>query len=98
MNEREIFVAALEKPTAAERLQYLSYACGSDCTIRQRVESLLEMHEKTGEFLQIPLVDRLAEGVAPLEDSVGTAGDPTVPGTGRDGLGFLDHSQQPGSL
>jgi hypothetical protein len=97
MNEREIFSAALEKPTAAERSQYLSAACGGDSTLRQRVESLLQMHETTGEFLQIPVVDRLAEGAA-LEDSVGTAGDPTVCGAGRDGLGFLEPSQQPGSL
>ena len=35
------------------------------------------MHERTGEFLQTPLVERLAEGVAALEDAAETARDPS---------------------
>ena len=98
MNERDLFIAALEKPTAEGRSEYLSIACAGDSTLRQRVEGLLQMHANTGEFLQKPLVERLAEGVAALEDSAKTGRDPSAPPGGSHGLGFLSPSEQPGSL
>src|SRR5262245_34986204 len=98
MNEREIFFAALEKGTAQERSKYLSTACGSDSALRKRLDDLLRMHEKTGEFLQKPLVERLAEGVAILEEAAETDRDsPTRPNATHD-LGFLTPSNHPGSL
>ena len=41
MSEETIFVAALEKPTPAERAAYLEGACGDDEGLRRRVEALL---------------------------------------------------------
>jgi hypothetical protein len=98
MNERDIFLAALEQPTAEARSEYLSLACGGDPTLQQRVEGLLQMHEKTGEFLQKPLVERLVEGVAALEDAADTARDPSASPKKSVGLAFLGPSDQPGSL
>src|SRR5436190_14079747 len=98
MNERDIFLAALEQPTAEARSEYLSLACAGDPALQQRVEGLLQMHEKTGEFLQKPLVERLVEGVAALEAAAETVRDPSASPRGRDGLGFLSPSDQPGSL
>jgi eukaryotic-like serine/threonine-protein kinase len=47
LNEESLFVAALEKPTAAERQAFLEFACAGDSGLRQRVELLLAAHDKT---------------------------------------------------
>jgi serine/threonine protein kinase len=49
--DREIFDAALELNSAAERVAYLSGACGGDGALRERVEALLRAHEQAGGFL-----------------------------------------------
>jgi hypothetical protein len=98
MNERDIFIEALDQATAEERSEYLSVACAGDATLRQRVQALLHKHEQTGDFLQKPLVERLAEGVAALEDGAKTARDPSSTRQGTQNLGFLSPSNQPGSL
>jgi serine/threonine protein kinase/tetratricopeptide (TPR) repeat protein len=51
---KELFLAALEKDHAAERLAYLDEACGSDRDLRQRVDALLARHEAAGSFLEAP--------------------------------------------
>src|SRR5580692_5258851 len=51
MTEREIFIEALQKVTAAERSAYLDAACGTDRELRRRVEQLLAEHEREGSFL-----------------------------------------------
>jgi hypothetical protein len=96
MNERDIFMAALEKVTAEERSDYLGVACAGDTTLRERVEGLLQMHQQTGDFLQKPLVERLAEGVAALEEA--QTAHPSLIRTRSSDLGFLRPSDQPGSL
>lgn len=40
--------------SAAERGAYLKHACGNDDALRQRVEALLQTHNKVGDFLEIP--------------------------------------------
>ena len=45
MNEKSLFAAALEKPTAAERQAFLDEACAGDARLRQRVERLLAADE-----------------------------------------------------
>jgi|GEM_PF-1232058 len=97
MNERDIFIAALDKATAEERSDYVTAACGGDSQLRQRVEALLQTHEQSGEFLQKPLVERLAEGVDDLEEAAETAHEPAWRKSGES-LGFLKPSDQPGSL
>src|SRR5437763_1808646 len=52
MNERDIFIAALLKESADDRRAYLDEACHADAALRHRVESLLEVHERAGNFLE----------------------------------------------
>jgi serine/threonine protein kinase len=49
--EREIFIAALECATPAERDALVAEACGSDSILRARVEALLRAHASAGRFL-----------------------------------------------
>jgi eukaryotic-like serine/threonine-protein kinase len=51
MVERSIFIAALEKDDAAERAAYLEQACAGDVILRQRIERLLNVHERADRFL-----------------------------------------------
>jgi eukaryotic-like serine/threonine-protein kinase len=57
MSEETIFVAALEKSTAAERAAYLEEACAADLELRLRVEALLRAHEQSGDLLDPPAHD-----------------------------------------
>ena len=52
MNERELFIAALEKENSAERDAYLDDACGTDTPLRQRIELLLREEHSLGSFLE----------------------------------------------
>ena len=54
--EREIFLAALERPLPGERAAFLDAACGNDAPLRARVESLLRHHSEDG-FLEEPAAD-----------------------------------------
>jgi tetratricopeptide (TPR) repeat protein len=47
ITEESLFVAALDKQTAAERRAFLAEACAGDIGLRERVEQLLEAHERT---------------------------------------------------
>ena len=60
MNERSIFMEALEKDTPARRSAYLAGACGGDAALRQRAEALLASHEQAGSFLGKSVAERLA--------------------------------------
>lgn len=53
----ELFSAALELRTPAERSAYLHGACSDDSFLRSRVEELLEAHESSSGFLESPAVD-----------------------------------------
>ncbi len=54
MNERTIFVGALERQNPADRLAYLAEACGGDAALRAQVETLLRENEQLGSFLESP--------------------------------------------
>jgi eukaryotic-like serine/threonine-protein kinase len=56
----EIFSAALEKGTPAERAAYLDAACGHDPDLRREVERLLAAHPQVGAFLDSPAADPAA--------------------------------------
>src|SRR5262245_37074995 len=51
---KEIFLAALEKPGAAERDAYLGEACWQDENLRRQVDALLDKHAQAGSFLEPP--------------------------------------------
>ncbi len=52
MNERDIFIAALQKEPA-ERAAFLDEVCAGEAALRRRVEVLLKAHEMAGGFLDI---------------------------------------------
>jgi eukaryotic-like serine/threonine-protein kinase len=56
MNERSIFIAALEMDDPDQRQAYLAKACGTDPQMRERLESLLAAHQAGGGVLDRPLV------------------------------------------
>ncbi len=48
----EVFFAALERPSPADRAAYLDAACAGQPELRARVEKLLAAHPRVGEFLK----------------------------------------------
>src|SRR6185369_15305695 len=59
MTERELFLAALQQPTAGERAVFLDQECGSDANLRSDIEALLAEHEQLGSYLESPAVASL---------------------------------------
>ena len=60
MNERELFLTALEIEDPAARRVHLQSVCGGDVALLSRVESLLASHESQSQFLNLPVVDQIA--------------------------------------
>jgi WD40 repeat protein/serine/threonine protein kinase len=52
MTEESLFLAALEKPTPAERQAFLEEACGQDVALRARVQLLLEADARSRGILE----------------------------------------------
>src|SRR5437660_3673726 len=52
--EEHIFEAALRFPAPEQRAAYIQGACANDEALRQRVETLLNAHERAGGFLDQP--------------------------------------------
>ena len=69
--EEQIFIAALELEPGIDRLEFLKKRCGNDESLRQRVEELLEFHQRgdnilddtSGGFLKNNLADTDSLGV-----------------------------------
>ncbi len=56
MNERDIFLAAIEIADPVERAVYLDQTCAGDAELRAQVEELLNTHNETSQFLKTPAV------------------------------------------
>jgi len=68
-----ILAEAWEKPTIEERSTYLARVCGGDVCLRQEVESLLQMENKVGDFLESPILDPgMTLDESPLAEGPGT--------------------------
>src|SRR6266851_7036974 len=99
---KEIFLATVEKTSAAERAAFLDEACGGDAAMRQRVEALLKAHDEQGSFLDKPAVEIAPpEGLAITEDEPKTELLGTVIGPykllhqlGEGGMGTVYLAQQ----
>jgi eukaryotic-like serine/threonine-protein kinase len=90
MNERDIFLTALQETDPGERTAYLDRACGDDAALRRRVETLLYAHAIAGSFLEHPALAQVATP-RPQEYTQPVADD-QVP------LDFLQSGERAGSL
>ena len=100
MSERDLFLAAIDRPDPA-RAAYLEEACAGDVALRARVEDLLRSHDTAGSFLGRPAVASsepesaetkafVSEGV-PRRDSDEELRGFLTPSLRPDGLGRLGH-------
>jgi WD40 repeat protein/serine/threonine protein kinase len=105
VNERELFMAALQMEDPAQRAGYVAEACGGDVALRQRIEALLKAFGAAGSFLQKPAADEGATSdqpaiaapppIAPLE-GVGTVIGPykLLQQIGEGGMGTVFMAEQ----
>ncbi len=84
MSERDVFIAALQLESRAERQAYLEDVCGDEA-LRHQVAALLATHDRAGNFLQEPLLIPI-EVAAALREQLARAplAENAVPGTGSD--------------
>src|SRR6516164_4256953 len=98
MNERDIFMSALEK-APLERQAYLDQACGADVDLRRHIEALFEVDAHAGSFLESPPGGLLA----PIGEQDSTLLNRTIGpyklleqiGEGGMGLVFMAEQTQP---
>src|SRR5437016_6191521 len=99
MNERDIFIAALQKEAQADRQAYLDEVCKGNDDLRRGVEVLLEVHDRAGSFLESPVSGLIATFDAPLEERPGTVIGPykllEQIGEGGFGVVYMAEQQQP---
>src|SRR5262245_31827319 len=60
MDERDIFLSALEIEEPAARMAWLAKACGADHELRARLDARLASHADAGDFLAVPAVKQIA--------------------------------------
>jgi serine/threonine protein kinase len=92
MAEHEIFLAALDIAHPSQRAAFLEQSCAGDAALRKQVEDLLAAHERSGEFLDVPALQQMADNLQ------GTARTTTIDGHGEIDLSFLQPSTDPASL
>jgi serine/threonine protein kinase len=97
MNERSVFIEALEKTNAAERAAYLDAVCGRDAGLRARIEKLLAAHEAAGGILDRPAMTEEATGpYRPITEGPGTVISPykLLQKIGEGGFGVVYMAEQ----
>jgi serine/threonine protein kinase/tetratricopeptide (TPR) repeat protein len=99
MSERDLFLAALQRPDRAGRAAFLDGACGGDAALREQVEALLREHEQLGSFLEPPAPALVATLDEPAGERPGAAVGPykllEQIGEGGFGVVFMAEQQAP---
>ena len=72
MNEREMFIAALQIEDPGLRSAYLDEECRVEPELRQRVEILIKAFGQAGSFLQQPAIGPVATLDVPPIEYLGT--------------------------
>ena len=84
MQERDLFIAALEIDDPAARQEYLDKSCADDPVLRVRIQRLLNRATETADFLDHPAADLcsdFADELLPQAHAISQIGDsPTVVG------------------
>jgi serine/threonine protein kinase len=57
MDERDIFIQVIQAADSARRIELINELCGADDSLRQRVEALLDAHQRAVGFLESPPAD-----------------------------------------
>jgi serine/threonine protein kinase/Flp pilus assembly protein TadD len=98
MNERDLFMAALQIEGTAECAAYLDRECAGKTALRQRVEALLAALAQAGSFLQEPAPDPSTPwggGGDPAEGSGSVIGPyKLIEQIGEGGMGMVWMAQQ----
>ena len=71
MDERSVFLKALEIASAEERAAWLNETCGTKTPLRDRIEALLRQHDQADGFLEKPVDPQLGASDFMAETSVG---------------------------
>jgi serine/threonine protein kinase len=99
MNERSVFLAALEIGEPAARAAYLDQACHCDPALRRGVEALLAAHGQPGSFMGRPAVGEPTANYQSIAERPGTVLGPyklmEQIGEGGMGLVFVAEQQHP---
>ena len=69
---KDIFQAALEKPSGAERKKYLREVCGNNTDLRSEVDVLLDSFEEADDFLDESPIGVVAETIVGRRESFAT--------------------------
>jgi serine/threonine protein kinase/tetratricopeptide (TPR) repeat protein len=72
MNEREIFLAALEINDLTERAAWVAQQCAADVEMHRRVECLLQAHVAAADFLEKPAVGGIVTAPDRPQDYLGS--------------------------
>jgi WD40 repeat protein len=98
MNERSIFLEALDKEDPSQRSAFLDAACAGDQALRQRIEALMKSHAEAGNFLGKLAPQRVAEALGGQPTGGATPAETPGDSLAAEDLGFLAPSDRPGVL
>src|SRR5438128_1120783 len=91
----DLFLKALELPTAEQRQDYLDRVCVGDSALRAQAEALLAASARAGSFLEKPALDAATTDLLPAE-AVGTVIGPykLLEQIGEGGFGVVFMAEQ----